>query len=199
MLFRSRTQFAVDYATTYNSSINNDYATYEASWNNYSGKDLITSFTKYGVDKSTGTQNLSGSTDKQTIMFSGQFDYNRAFGDHKVNATLLAHGYQTSVAGEYHRTSNANLGLQIGYNYKHKYYADFSAAAIHSAKLAEGHREAISPTVSAAWRLSEENFLKDVSWIDDLKLNASWGIINQDLDITDYYMYDNIFTATGTW
>ena len=194
-----RTQFAVDYATTYNSSINNDYATYEASWNNYSGKDLITSFTKYGVDKSTGTQNLSGSTDKQTIMFSGQFDYNRAFGDHKVNATLLAHGYQTTVAGEYHRTSNANLGLQIGYNYKHKYYADFSAAAIHSAKLAEGHREAISPTVSAAWRLSEENFLKDVSWIDDLKLNASWGIINQDLDITDYYMYDNIFTATGTW
>lgn len=194
-----RTQFAVDYATSYNTSIDNEYATYEASWNNYSGKDLITSLTKYGVDRSTAKQNLSGSYDKQTIMFSGQFDYNRTFGDHKVNATLLAHGYQQSETGVYHRTSNANLGLQIGYNYKNKYYADFSAAAIHSAKLAEGHREAISPTVSAAWRLSEEDFMKDVSWIDDLKLNASWGIINQDLDISDYYMYDNIFTATGTW
>lgn len=194
-----RTQFAVDYATTYNTSINNEYAVYEASWNDYSGKDLITSLTKYGTDKSTGTQNLSGSTDKQTIMFSGQFDYDRAFGDHNVNATFVAHGYQQTLSGEYHRTSNANLGLQVGYNYKRKYYLDFSAAAIHSAKLAEGHREAISPTVSAAWRLSEENFLKEASWIDDLKVNASWGIVNQDLDIEEYYMYDNIFTATGTW
>lgn len=194
-----KTQFAVDYSTTYNTSINNSYSVYEASWNNYAGQDLITSITKYGTDKKSGKQNISGSSERQTIMFSGQFDWQRSFGPHNVNATLLAHGYQQSNTGAYHRTSNANLGLQAAYNYAKKYYFDFSAAAVHSSKLAKGHREALSPTVTAAWRISKENFMKNVSWIDDLKLNTSYGVINEDYDISSYYMYDDIFTATGTW
>ncbi len=195
-----RTQFAVDYATTYNTAINNTYSVYEPSWNNYSGTDLVTSLTKYGTDKKTGTQDVSACTYKQTVMFSGQFDYDRTFGDHHVMATLLAHGYQKSMSGEYHRTSNANLGLELNYNYQQKYYADFSGAVIHSAKLAAGHREAFSPVGTLAWRLSNENFMQGTkSWLSDLKLNASYGVVNQDLDIEDYYMYNEIFTATGTW
>ena len=194
-----KTKFAVDYHTQYNTSINNEYAVYEAKWNNYSGEDLITSITKYGTDKRTGTQNLSDSHDKQLILMQAQLDYDRSFGDHNLNATLLAHGYQISEDGEYHRTSNANLGLQLAYNYAHTYYADLSMAAIHSAKLAEGHREAISPVVSLGWRLKNESFLRNVKAVDDLKLTASYGIINQDLDIEKYYMYDYVFTATGTW
>lgn len=194
-----KTKFAVDYHTQYNTSINNEYAVYEAKWNNYSGQDLITSITKYGTDKRTGTQNLSNSHDKQLILMQAQLDYDRSFGDHNLNATLLAHGYQISQDGEYHRTSNANLGLQLAYNYAHTYYADLSMAAIHSAKLAEGHREAISPVVSLGWRLKNESFLRNVKAVDDLKLTASYGIINQDLDIEKYYMYDYVFTATGTW
>lgn len=194
-----KTMVAVDYATTYNTSINNDYSVYEASWNNYAGFDQITSLKKYGTDKKTGTQNVSGSTDKQTIMFSGQFDWARSFAEHNVSATLLAHGYQQTITGTYHRTSSANLGLQAAYNYAHKYYFDFSAAEVHSAKLAPGHRNAFSPTVSAAWRLGKEKFLENAKWIDELKLSASYGIMNEDIDISSYYMYDNIFTATGTW
>lgn len=194
-----KTKFAVDYHTQYNTSINNEYAVYEAKWNNYSSEDLITSITKYGTDKRTGTQNLSDSHDKQLILMQAQLDYDRSFGDHNLNATLLAHGYQISEDGKYHRTSNANLGLQLAYNYAHTYYADLSMAAIHSAKLAEGHREAISPVVSLGWRLKNESFLRNVKAVDDLKLTASYGIINQDLDIEKYYMYDYVFTATGTW
>ena len=194
-----KTMVAVDYATTYNTSINNEYSVYEASWNNYAGFDQITSLKKYGTDKKTGTQNVSGSTDKQTIMFSGQFDWARSFAEHNVSATLLAHGYQQTITGTYHRTSSANLGLQAAYNYAHKYYFDFSAAEVHSAKLAPGHRNAFSPTVSAAWRLGKEKFLENAKWIDELKLSASYGIMNEDIDISEYYMYDNIFTSTGTW
>ena len=194
-----KTMVAVDYATTYNTSINNSYSVYEASWNNYAGFDQITSLKKYGTDKKTGTQNVSGSTDKQTIMFSGQFDWARSFAEHNVSVTLLAHGYQQTITGTYHRTSSANLGLQAAYNYAHKYYFDFSAAEVHSAKLAPGHRNAFSPTVSAAWRLGKEKFLENAKWIDELKLSASYGIMNEDIDISEYYMYDNIFTATGTW
>ena len=194
-----KTKFAVDYATTYNTTLSNDYATYEPVWdaNKY---NQVTKLNKYNVDKRTGIPSVSGTTYKQMILWQGQFDYNRSFGLHNVDATFLAHGYQQSIAGEYHRISNANLGLNVGYNYNKTYYAELSMAAIHSAKLAENHREAVSPVVSAAWRISNEKFMEGTkSWLDDLKINASYGVINEDLDIEKYYMYDNVFTATGTW
>lgn len=195
-----RTQFAVDYATGYTTSIDNDYATYEATWNNANGKDMITALTKYNTDKRTGTQNVSGSSESQTIFFSAQFNYQNTFAQkHNVNAMLLAHGYQFTNSGQYHRTSNANLGLQVNYNYDHKYYADLSAAAVHSAKLAPGHRVGFSPSLTLGWRLTKESFMEDVDWLDDLKLTAGYSIVNQDLDIENYYMYETKFTATGTW
>ncbi len=194
-----KTKFAVDYATTYNTTLSNDYATYEPVWD-ADKYNKVTKLNKYNLDKRTGIPSVSGTTYKQLILWQGQFDYNRSFGLHNVDATLLAHGYQQSIAGEYHRISNANLGLNVGYNYNKTYYAELSMAAIHSAKLAEGHREAVSPVVSAAWRISNEKFMEGTkSWLDDLKINASYGVINEDLDIEKYYMYDNVFTATGTW
>lgn len=195
-----KTHFAVDYATSYNTSINNDYSVYEASWNNANGKDMITSLTKYGTDKSTGTQNTSGSSDKQMILFNAQFDYDRTFsGVHNLVATLLVNGWQQTISGQYHRTSNANLGFQANYNYKHTYYADYTMAATHSAKLAPGHRNAVSPVGTLGWRISNEKWMKGAKWLDDLKLTASYGVINEDLDIANYYMYDYVFTATGQW
>ena len=194
-----KTHFAVDYATSYNTSINNEYSTYEAQWNTAYGGNTITTLTKYGTDKTTGTQNVSGSYDKQTMLFNAQLDYDRSLAGHHIAATLLANGYQQTFTGTYHHTSNANLGLQMNWNYRHTYYADLSMAAIHSAKLAEDHREALSPVLTLGWRLKNERWLKDVSWVNDLKLTASAGIIHQDLDISDYYMYDYVFTATGQW
>lgn len=194
-----KTHFAVDYATSYNTSINNEYSTYEASWNTATGQNTITTLTKYGTDKTTGTQNVSGSYDKQTMLFNAQFDYDRSFSGHNVAATLLANGFQQTFTGTYHHTTNANLGLQVNWNFRHTYYADLSVAAIHSAKLAEGHREALSPVLTLGWRLKSERWLKDASWLDDLKLTASAGIIHEDLDISDYYMYDYVFTANGQW
>ena len=194
-----KTHFAVDYATSYNTSINNEYSTYEAVWNSANGYDQITSLTKYGTDKSTGIQNISGSFDKQTMLFSAQFDYDRSFGEHNVAATLLANGWQRTVSGEYHRTSNANLGMQMNWNLHRTYYADLSMAIVRSAKLAEGHRNGVSPVLTLGWRISNEKWLRDVKWIDDLKLTASYGVIRQDMDISNYYMYDDVFTATGQW
>ena len=194
-----KTMFAVDYSTSYTTSLNDSYATFGASWTQFDGKQVIGSITQYGEDKHTGTLNSSNSAERQTLAWTGQFDYVNSFGDHNVNATLLANGYQQTISGEYHKVSNANLGLLVSYNYAHKYYADLAANAVHSAKLPEGNRNAISPSATLGWRLSEENFLKDVNWLDDLRLTAGYTVLNQDLDIKEYFMYENIFTATGTW
>lgn len=194
-----RAQYAVDYSTSYNTAIINDYATYKATWDNALGHDMISSLTKYNLDKRTATQTVSDSKDRQTITFNANFAYNRVFDDvHNVHAMLLANGYQITTSGEYHRISNANLGLNLEYDYMNKYYAQFSAAAVHSAKLAPGHRNAFSPTASLGWRISQEDWFENSEWLNDLKLTASYGILNQDIDIEKYYMYEDIFTSTGT-
>ena len=193
--------FGVDYSTSYNQSYNNEYAVYQPSWTNYNGESLIAGLTQYGQDARSGVQNISDSWYRQTISFSGQFNYETKIEqDHNISAILLANGFQQSVSEEYHRTSNANLGLHLGYSYLDKYYADFSGAVVHSAKLPEGNRQAFSPTLTLGWRLSEENFLKNSSVFDDLKLTASAGILNTDMDIDQYYLYESIYTQTdGAW
>ncbi|GEO03256.1 SusC/RagA family TonB-linked outer membrane protein [Adhaeribacter aerolatus] len=193
--------FGVDYATTYTQSFNNNYAVFEAAWNNYAGTDQISSLTQYGTDIRSGNLNISGSTYRQTLALSGQLNYQNSINNkHNFSALLLANGYQQSNSGAYHKISNANLGLHLGYNFQNKYYADFNGAVVHSARLPEANRQAFSPTVSLGWRLSEENFLQNSSVVDNLKLSVSAGRLHTDLNIPDYYLYTSIYTQTdGAW
>lgn len=195
------TKFAVDYATSYTTSYDNSYAVYAPVWVNYNGKDVISNLTKYGNDKKSGVQNISGSYDRQTIDFSGQFNYKTSINNmHTISAMLIAAGYQRTISQEYHKASNVNLGLQLNYNYLGKYFAEFGAAEIHSAKLAPGHRNAFSPSFTLGWKLNKENFLANSSIVDDLTLSASGSILHTDLDIYDYYLYETNYTqANGAW
>lgn len=194
-------QFAVDYNTSYNTSYNNEYAVFAPTWSNFNVTETISSLAKYGNDTKNGVQNISGSTDNQTIALSAHFDYNRTFKNvHNVSAMLIANGFQQTNSGVYHKTSNANLGLQLGYNYEKKYFVDFSGAAVHSAKLAEGHRNAFSPSLTLAWNLANEDFLKNSSVVDDLQIGLSGSILHQDIDIASYYMYMQALDhATGDY
>lgn len=198
-----RAKYGIDYASTYNQGYTSSYATFAPVWSNYNGKDVIASITQYGKDEKSGSENISNSAYRYTYNVSGQFDYQRTFNeDHTVFAMILANAWQTQRSGHYHRTTNANLGFQASYNYRHKYYADFSAAMPYSAKLPEGKRTAFSPTVTLGWNLAKEEFLEN-SIFDDLMLTASAGIINQDLDIkTDdnedgYFLYKAVMQSGG--
>ena len=193
------TQFSLDYATSYNTSFNNSYATYAPTWSNYGGKDVIVALTQYNLDKRSGVQNISGSADNHTVSFNAHFDYDRTFdGVHNVNAMLVANGFQKRESGVYHHVSNANLGIQLGYNYDHTYYAEFSGAAIHSARLAPGHREAFSPSLTLGWDIAKEKFMKG-SAFDKLMLSVSGSILNEDLDISGYYMYAGNYTQNSDY
>ena len=190
----------VDYATSYTTAFNNEYATFEPTWSNYNGEDVIVALNNHEkVDKKSGVQNISGSADNQTIAFNAHFDYNRTFGDvHNVSAMIVANGYQQSESGEYHKTSNANLGADISYNYAHKYYADFAIAAPWSARLPEGKRAGFSPSATLGWRLSKESFMEG-SIFDDLTLSVSASNLKTDLGIDDYYMYLATYQDGGWW
>lgn len=203
-----KTAYAVDYTAGFSEAFKFDYAVYEPVWSNMNGKDMITGLNKYNEDKASTSEYVGNSIYSQTMTFSAQFDYLRTFGKfHNVSATVLGWGYQTQKSADanhnssdYHRNSNVNLGIQATYNYKHRYYLDFTGAVVHSAKLPEGNRDAFSPTVTAGWRISDESFFKDhIAWVDNLKLTASYGKLNQDIDISDYYMYKGYFVDNGGW
>jgi len=193
------TQFSVDYATSYNTSYNNDYATYEPVWSNYGGEETIVALKKYNEDKKSGVQNISGSTSNQVMSFNAHLDYIRSFEDvHNVDAKFVVNGFQQTYSGQYHKQSNANLGIQLGYDYAKKYFANFSAAIVHSSKLAQGHREAFSPSFSLGWNAARESFMEG-GIFDDLMLSASYSVLNTDLGIDNYYMYKGYYTQDGAW
>lgn len=194
------TGLAVDYSIAYTLSFNHQFATYQAAWNNYDGRDLISGLTKFNQDAISGQQNVSGNIYNQTIAANAHFDYVNSFkGKHNVNAMFLVNGFQQSQSAVYHRVSNANLGLHGGYNFSEKYYVDFSAALMHSARLPRANRQNFSPSVSLGWRIDKENFLSKAEFIDELKLTATAGILHTDLDINDYYLYQGFYTSQGAW
>jgi hypothetical protein len=55
-----------------------------------------------------------------------------------------------------------------------------------SSKLHPDHRWGTFPSVSAAWRISSEEFMKDYSWINDLKLRGGWGQTGNQSGLGDY-------------
>lgn len=192
------TKFAVDYATSYTTSYNNSYAVFIPEWTQVNGYDEISSVVIEGKDEHSGVQNIGGSSSRQTMYWSGQFDYTRTFNDvHNFHALAVAAGWQRTFSGTYHRTSSANIGFEADYNYDRRYYVDLAVTGVHSSKLAPGHRQAWSPTATLGWRVTGEEFLQDNTAINELMLSASGAILHQDIDIADYYMYTANYTNGG--
>jgi TonB-dependent starch-binding outer membrane protein SusC len=138
-------------------------------------------------------------------------NYNKSFSKHNIGATgVYEYNYYTydtySASGKgFVVDANTNNALQNGnsslnvinsgkeeyliisflgrltYNYDSKYYLTASLRRDGSSKFGANNRWGNFPSISAAWRLKAESFLKDVSWLDELKINAGYGVVgNQD-------------------
>ena len=200
-----KTMFSIDYAANYSLSYDNKYAVFIPTWSNYNSQDIIVGLTQQNDEIVTGHMAMSDTKYRQTISWNGHFDYDHTFGGkHHVTGMLLANMYTTTASGTYHRYANANLGLQAGYDYAGRYFADVAVAGVHSARLPEGHREALSPAFTIGWNIARENFLKD-SFVDDLLISGSYSNLNEDIDVymgTDnpkyYYLYDALWSTGGS-
>ncbi len=64
---------------------------------------------------------------------------------------------------------------QLNYNYDHKYLLSATFRADGSSLFAPGNQWGYFPSVSGAWVISEENFLKDLTWLNELKFRAAIG------------------------
>lgn len=64
---------------------------------------------------------------------------------------------------------------RVNYAYKSRYLFEANLRYDGSSRFADGHRWGLFPSFSAGWRISEESFMKDATWLDNLKIRASWG------------------------
>jgi len=195
--FNTRISFL--YNTSYRESQNNEYAVYSSSWFTGDGDADVASITKIGLDRSTGTQGISNTGKFSQIGFYGNLNYHRLFGQkHAFTAMLLGYGNTARQTGSLYENKNAHAGSKLNYVYDGRYIFDFSSAIVSSVKLPPGNNVKFSPSLGIGWLLSEENFLKGINGIDYLKIRASAGIANTDLNISDYYLYETAFLTSGS-
>ncbi len=89
---------------------------------------------------------------------------------------------------------------RISYNYDSKYLATINVRADGSSKLAPSGRWGYFPSFSAAWRVSSEDFLADLKWLNDLKLRAGWGQTGNQDGLGDYaYLERYNFNRIEWW
>lgn len=86
---------------------------------------------------------------------------------------------------------------RASYNFDSRYLVTANLRYDGSSRLKPGRRWKAFPSFSAAWRASEESFLKDVAWISDLKLRGGWGMTGNQAGISEYaylqrYSYNRI-------
>lgn len=77
------------------------------------------------------------------------------------------------------RTRRFSLLSRLHYSYDSRYMVTVNFRADGSSKFAE-HPWGYFPSAALAWRLKNESFLKNVSWMEDLKLRLGWGMIGND-------------------
>lgn len=108
-----------------------------------------------------------------------------------------------SVSGRQIESSLSSFFAKVDYSFKNRYLVGLTVRRDGSSKFGKEQQFATFPSVSAGWRLSNESFLRNVEWIQDLKLRASWGT-NGNQEIEDgaiYTLYDTLYGATTnpTW
>ena len=85
---------------------------------------------------------------------------------------------------------------RVNYSYKSRYLFEANFRADGSSRFAKGNRFGYFPSFSAAWRISEEGFMKGLSWLNNLKIRASWGQLgNQEIGTYPSYVTINFNPA----
>jgi TonB-linked SusC/RagA family outer membrane protein len=88
---------------------------------------------------------------------------------------------------------------RITYDYNNRYLFQANLRSDHSSKFAPENRVATFPSFSAGWRISQEDFMDNVSFISDLKIRGGWGQNgNQEgIGSYEYLSLTNIDPQTG--
>ena len=136
--------------------------------------------TLQGKDSEMGTTSATKSFNRR-FHFDGGFNYSHDFDAKNSLYSQLKWEYEFNDSyGSNYTFYHQNASLWTHYGYDKRLFADLALVVSGSNKLAPGHKWSFSPTLSAAWVISNESWMKNASWINFLKLRGSFGVINFD-------------------
>lgn len=163
-------------------------------FNNAKNRGLTKNFMVYEFNPADSTYNGYGDTDYSTfggtdasgIYYSqwfehSQFDYSQVFNElHRISALAFFDVNKRTIPGNNPSYKNVAFGAQVRYNYANKYYGDLVVSTTANEAYMRGSRFNTYPAASFAWVLSEEDFLKNQSAVNYLKVRASAGLTGFD-------------------
>jgi TonB-linked SusC/RagA family outer membrane protein len=88
---------------------------------------------------------------------------------------------------------------RLAYNFESKYLLTFNVRQDGSSKLHPDHRWGTFPSASAAWRISSENFMQGLTWLDDLKIRGGWGQTGNQSGVGDYAYLQRYNITRQAW
>jgi len=110
-----------------------------------------------------------------------------------ASVQTLNYGNKVDIWGTGTQANESKMLSYIGratYNYDGKYLLTTNLRYDGSSKLNPNHRWDFFPSLSAAWRISSENFMKNLDWLDDMKIRVGWGRVGSQGGISNYsYLY----------
>ncbi|HVB03026.1 MAG TPA: TonB-dependent receptor [Chitinophagaceae bacterium] len=147
-------------------------AGYSHTWNWTNTLTFDHKFGQHHINAFIGTEAIANGIGDQ-INGSGLNPFSWQLSYRTLNTTQSGGRvvYDNPLAGYYLYSEFANLD----YNYAEKYLVTFTIRRDGSSNFGANDRYGIFPAVSAGWRISQENFMKGISWINDLKIRGSWG------------------------
>jgi TonB-linked SusC/RagA family outer membrane protein len=167
------------------------------------------SYVSWGQETRATSMTRSLATINRNYAFNLTASYNRTFGKHDINALLVyfqqkkEYNNQNDVNPDLQDLKRLNLGGLVNYMYDNRYVAEISLNRVGVGSFAPDKRFGTFPTFGAGWILSEESFLKKLSWLDYLKLRASYGILGSTSYTTEglfaTYLYQSVWKPQNTY
>ncbi|NJO67935.1 MAG: hypothetical protein HC830_00450 [Bacteroidetes bacterium] len=159
-------------------------------------------YTKFG--QVTPLSRSAGNNHNNRTNFEAYLDYNRISGLHELSAKVLYH--QDKFVINWSADNNTPYLLQgvsgrMAYSYNNRYFAEIVAGYNGTERFPDTKRFGFFPAASLSWLISEESFLKPVSWLNMLKLRGSYGLVGND-NIgagDDRYLYISYYTGAGSY
>ncbi len=194
-----KTMFAPNYANStlgqFDNTLVTDYDVNESQltkrqWFQYTWDNTITYAETFKEKHSVNLMALYSMTGmnynhnyfKYTGVMDGTLWYNLSTGSYDA----------ANSSTYYQMNSMMSAALRANYSYAGKYMVTATVRADGSSKFAEGHRWGFFPSVALAWRMSEESWLQDASWLTNLKWRLSYGITGNNTGISNYATIQSI-------
>jgi len=178
----------VDHGADYDDYIWDNYITYENTFNEKHNLTVLlgTSISHeeglfYGYQ---GTTTIASNNPNQTISDM-----------EVINSRFIPS--QIAVGNNVFEKRLSSIFTRVQYNYKSKYLISAVMRRDGSSAFGPNNKFGIFPSASLGWNVSEEDFLQDSSWISNLKVRASYGVIGNDK--IRLFGYTSLLTGEATY